>query len=343
MAVTEAFSPRCAATLQSLLRRTLGVSGLAGLCLLPQAAYAQEPLYVKNLSPISGLLGLPSQRNAGVAPMGALDLVTHVSVANNYVAESRSSELINLDGETLRLALELRYAFAEKWDVQLELPWLDHSGGQLDSLIDNWHDFWGMSDGGRSDVPRDLLDFRYQGEQAFALQDDASGIGDTTLSVNYQFFRDQSSAASLVAGYKFATGDEDDLLGSGGDDFFAALRFSGDHLADLPLRWHGQLGYLRAGSSDVLDDIQERDLWFAGLTLDWVLSERWSLLAQVDGHAAPMDSTLTAAGDEAIMLSGGVRWTFARQWSVDFVVVEDVAVETAPDVTFQASLRYSPR
>ena len=135
-------------------------------------AEAAEPLYAKNLSPVSGLLGLPSQRLAATGPAGALDLAAHASVANNYVLEIDGAEQVNLDGETLRLALELRYAFADRWDLQLEVPWLDHSGGRLDSAIDNWHDFWGMSDGGRSDAERDLLDFRYQGNGAFSLQDD---------------------------------------------------------------------------------------------------------------------------------------------------------------------------
>lgn len=320
----------------------LGVLLAAG-CVVAGPALAQEPLYVKNLSPVSGLLGLPSQRLADTSPVGTLNLAFHASVANNYVAEVRNAETVNLDGETLRLALELRYAFADDWDVQLEVPWLDHSEGQLDSLIDNWHDFWGMSDGGRSDVPRDLLDIRYEGNGAFALEDEVSGIGDTSLSLNYRFFHDASSVASIALGYKFGTGEEGEFLGSGADDAFLVVRFSGDHQADLPLRWHGQLGYLRAGNSDLLGDAQERDLWFAGLSLDWVLSPRWSLLAQVDSHAAPMDSGLTALGDEAVMLSGGVRWTFARAWALDFTVIEDVMVETAPDVTFQASLRYRPR
>ena len=64
-----------------------------------------------------------------------------------------STEYLNLDGETLRFALELRYGLAENWDLQLEVPWLEHSGGNLDRLIDDWHDLWGMSDGGRSEYP----------------------------------------------------------------------------------------------------------------------------------------------------------------------------------------------
>ena len=93
--------------------------------------------------------------------------------------------------------------------LTVNVPWIRHSGGSLDSLIDGWHAFWGMPDGGRSDVPRDLLDVRYAGNGDFILQHDAGGIGDTMLSLGYQLYRDEGSAASLVAGYKFATGDED--------------------------------------------------------------------------------------------------------------------------------------
>lgn len=310
------------------------------LLLCSAAPQAAEPLYSKNLSPVSGLLGLPSQRQAAAGPAGALNLALHTSVANHYVSEMRGDEQVNLDGETLRLALELRYALADHWDLQLELPWLDHSGGQLDSLIDNWHDFWGMTDGGRSDAPRDQLDFAYRGSGAFGLGDEVSGPGDASLSLSYQFFGDERSGASAVLGYKFATGDDDDFLGSGADDAYLALRFSGDHQSDLPLRWHGQLGYLRAGASDLIGPAQERDLWFAGLAVDWLISERWSLLGQVDGHAAPMDSGIKAVGETAILFTVGARWRFAERWSLEVSVMEDAEVETAPDVTFQASLRY---
>ena len=306
---------------------------------------AAEPLYVKNLSPVAGLSGLPAQRDAATADGGTLAVALHSSLASHYVAKSNSNEFLNLDGETLRFALELRYGLADNWDVQLEVPWLKHSGGHLDDLIDDWHDLWGMSDGGRANVPNDLLDYRYanRGGTGFSLQDSASGLGDISLSLTHAFYSNKSSVASLVLGYKFSTGDDDDFLGSGGEDAFVALRFSGPQLSDLPLIWHGQVGYLHAGDSDVLGDVQEQDLWFAGLAMDWLITDRWSLILQLDGHAAPTDSDITALGGDAALATVGVRWRFAQNWSVDVNVVEDIRVKTAPDVIFQASLRYHPR
>jgi len=313
------------------------------LVLLAPAAMASEPLYVKNLSPVAGLVGLPSQRDAQTMGSGELALALHGSLASQYVNESSASEYLNLDGETARVAFELRYGLAPDWDVQLEIPWLKQSGGNLDSVIDNWHDFWGMSDGGRSSVPRDILDYRYVSPDAgFSLQDDSSGIGDVSLSLTHAFYRDRDSVASVVVGYKAGTGDEDEFLGSGADDAYIALRFSGAQMSNLPLSWHGQAGYLRAGDSDLLDGAQEQNLWFAGLAMDWRFARDWSLIAQLDAHPAPMHSELTGVGEDAAMGTLGVRWHFSPRWSVDFSVVEDIRVETAPDVTFQASLRFRP-
>lgn len=305
-----------------------------------QGALAAEPLYVRNLSPVAGLLGLPAQRSADISPAGQFDLALHGSIASHYVVEAKTGEFLNLDGETSRLALEARYALGDNWDLQLEVPWLEHSGGSLDSLIDRWHDFWGMSDGGRSDAEQDLLNYTYLGADNFSLVEDGSGLGDTSLSLSYRFLADRNSAAAVVAGYKFATGDEDEFLGSGAADAYLALRFSGDHNGDLPLRWHGQLGYLYAGESELIETIQERHLWFAGLGLDWRIGESWSVLGQVDAHAAPADSDIKGIGDAAIMLSVGARWRFAESWVLDVSLVEDIQVETAPDVVFQAGVRW---
>ena len=321
------------------------IAALLLLALIIRPVAASEPLYAKNLSPVAGLSGLPSQRSAATLDRHSLGVALHSSIASHYRADSNLDEVLNLDGETLRFALELRYGLAQNWDIQLEVPWLDHSGGNLDSLINDWHDLWGMPDGGRKDVPDDLLDYRYAARSgaSFSLQDDASGMGDVSVSLSHAFYREDKSVASLVLGYKFGTGDEEDFLGSGADDAFIAVRFSGEHLSDLPLSWHGQAGYLRAGDSDLLEDIQERDLWFAGISVDWQVAERWSLIAQVDSHAAPVDSDITALGDEAVMLTVGGRWRFVQNWALDFSVIEDIRAETAPDVTFQASLRYHRR
>lgn len=311
---------------------------------LAQAPKPEEPLYVKNLSPVAGLLGLPSQRSAAVGEPGQWSLGLHSSVASHYVADRGRAEALNLDGETRRLALELRYAVAAGWELQLELPWVQQDGGVLDDAIDGWHDLWGMPDNGRGDVASDLLDYRYAQRQQlrFALLEESSGIGDTSLALQRHLYRDDGLDVALALGYKFGTGEPGDFTGSGESDLYAALRLSGLALADLPLDWHAQAGYLRAGELEMLGPRQERNLWFAGGALSWSFAQHWRLLGQLDAHAAPLDSALDALGSTAVLLSAGLRWAPGPRWALDFTVIEDIAVETAPDVTFQFDLRYRP-
>ncbi|PLW84158.1 hypothetical protein CWI75_02075 [Kineobactrum sediminis] len=315
---------------------------LTVLPLVALPARGAEPLYSKNLSPVAGLLGLPSPRSAALAAEGDWQLAMHGSIASHFVLDSDNGEALNLDGETYRVAMDLRYGFSPGWELQLEVPWLGHSGGSLDSAIDNWHDLWRMPDGGRSRVPRDLLDFSYRAVGSrFALTDDASGVGDITLALNRTLFTGSSLQLSAGLGYKFATGRERELLGSGAEDGFIALR-AGWVPAGSPFSAHAQAGYLRAGHSRVLANPQERNLWFAGAGLNWRALDALSLIVQLDSHSAPMESRLAALGDTALLLSVGGRWQMNPRWALDISVVEDVAVATGPDIIFQASLRFTP-
>ena len=310
--------------------------------LLGRAAQAVEPLYGKNLTPVAGLFGIPSARSAALLSTGEVAFAAHGALASHAVFDASALEALRLDGETHRFALEWRYAFAPGWEFQLELPWLSHSGGSLDALIDGWHSLWGMPDGGRDTVPRDQLDFRYQTSSAsLSLRDSASGAGDVTLALHRALVDDSEWQVSAGLGYKLATGEERELLGSGAEDAFAVLRANWAPAGSRG-QLFGQAGYLRAGQIAGLQAVQERDLWFAGVGAGWAVHERVTLLAQIDAQSAPLQSDLTALGAAALLLNVGARWQVSPRWALEAGFIEDIRVETAPDVTFQASLRFTP-
>ena len=47
-------------------------------------------------------------------------------------------------------------------------------------------------------------------------------------------------------------------------------------------------------------------------------------------------------GGSALMLGLGLRRQFTKGWAADIGFVEDISVETAPDIIFQATIRYRP-
>lgn len=308
---------------------------------LPAAA---DPLYGKDLSPVAQLIGFPAMRNAASLERGRWGAEVVTSVANNYSVDSNAREAVNFDVEFLRVATRIRFGFGAGWEIEGELPWQQNDGGELDGVIEDWHDFWNLPDGDRDEVARDLYDVGYIGPGAgFRFTEDSSGMGDASLALVKELYRTENAAISARVGAKFATGDEDDLLGSGSEDYYLSVNFSGRHLSDLPLVWHGQLGYLRAGDADVLGDIQEQDLWFAGIGLEWLTWETVHLKLQVDSHAAVADSALTQMGDTSVQLTTGLTWLFAHNWELDAAFSEDIAVDTAPDFVLQLGLRYQFR
>jgi hypothetical protein len=188
---------------------------------------AADPLYVRNLAPVAGLLGFPVLRDAAVLGPRALVLEVNSSAANTQSSDRNGTETIVLDGETWRLAPRLRYGFARGWELEAELPWQRHSGGELDALIENWHELWDLPDGNRDEVPRDQLFYGYRGAHAdFTQSDSASGFGDASLALVRQLWSTPHSTLSLRGSAKFATGDEDDWLGSGSEDYALGVNVS---------------------------------------------------------------------------------------------------------------------
>ena len=304
-----------------------------------------DPLYSKNLAPLEGLFGFPSLRNAQVLGRGQFSSAVHSSISNNYSVDVRGDESVNFDGETLRFALRGAIGLGAGWELEAEVPWMKHHGGELDKTIEDWHDFWNLPDGNRDDVPRDLIDFSYQGPGAsFAMRRDVDGWGDLNLALVKEVWSDEGATISARAGIKLGTGDEDELIGSGSEDYYLAFNFSGNHASDVPIVWHGQLGYLRAGDADLLGDIQEQDLWFASLGMEWRTWDKVHLKVQIDSNAAVADSATTQLGDDSVQITAGLGWLFAAGWEAEFSFSEDIAVDTAPDFVVQFGVRYrAPR
>jgi len=345
--VTDVVSPLMRFTLVARQARSaIALSiGLVAMMTVPHAASDPEanPIWVENLSPLSGLVALPAMRTANVKAGWKVD--THVAIASQFVVDQKAGESVFFDGETTRATLALEYGWSADWSLRLSLPWVSQDPGFLDGVINDWHQVFGMPDGGRTRYPNQQLSYRYSNgnQTSDLLQQSNNGVGDVRLELNHALYRAPGQVVSVSLGYKAPTGDEGRLTGSGESDVFAALRFSGDHLSDLPLTWHGQMGYTYAGRSELLGSRQKQNLWFLGLGLDWQIAERWSLLAQYDAHAGIIDSDIDALGaTPAGMLSAGIRWRPSSQWAIDASFIEDVVVSSAPDVTFQATLRWTP-
>jgi hypothetical protein len=308
---------------------------------LVQAAATAEtfeaPVASRNLSPVAMNLGVPVLRSGAGFDGGRRTLAASLHWASHSLRERTGGEYLEFDGETQRVDVALRAGLGWGLTLDINLPWLRHSGGSLDSLIDGWHGFWGLPDGARDDQPRDRLLFAHQGAGEFRLDDSASGIGDAEFALAKTVAAGSGWALSAFAHLKIDSGSADDFTGSEATSLGGGLRFSARRCLVEALTCH-----LQAGLVDVGDlrygTVADARVPFAGLSLALRLPGDLALLAQLDAHDNPYRSAVL--GDPGAVLWGtlGLRWQPTRRWRVEGAFSEDLAVGSAPDITFLLNL-----
>jgi hypothetical protein len=291
-----------------------------------------EPLHVRNLNPLVAVFGLPAWDT--VAPGNRIGV--SLEVANHYRLSARGDDVLILDGETVRTNVSFSHGFAQGWSIGAELPYYRIGGGVLDDLIDGWHSAFALPDGGRNNRPEGELLFRIGDGRSdfFELNSPASALGDAQLKVAKTVGRDGEFI--MQGAVKLPTGDASRLTGSGSTDLSLTLL----RAASLPARrrpagYYWGVGVVRAGNPDRIDFAAKTWVYTAVVGGSWQPWRRFGLKAQLDVHSPFYDSQLEEIGESAIQATFGAWMRSGRRGIVEFAMVEDLEVSTAPDVVVQ--------
>jgi hypothetical protein len=303
-----------------------------------------EPFQVRNLSPAAQVHGLPVAETPRLLAKGRTRISAQFDLASNATFNSRGGEDIIFDGETFIATLGIRYGMTEQLQLGIDLPWIRHSEGFLDSFIDSWHDFFGLSKGDRDALGKDNLNYSYtrNAEELFLVDQSKDGLGDLRLNLAWNFKSTDRSAYTLRTQLKAPTGDADKLTGS--DAWDASLSVSAQHdmtlFGDQGAVWWGAGGSW-LGDGDVVEDSVEEFAvsgWLGGgwAPLDWL-----ALKLQLGSHTALYDSGLTELGDPALVLTLGGTIGLGEKTVLDVGVGEDLVVDASPDVTLHLAIKHS--
>lgn len=300
------------------------------------------PLPAANLAPLTQLTALPRDTALAFRPADDRSARLSVDVANHFAGDRAGQARVLFDGETYRTTLSLQGRYRRlAW--RLALPWVAHNGGILDGAIDPWHETFDMPEGGRPAAPRDRILFRVvdpTGKEVLRLDRAVSGPGDVAGSLGYAL-TGESAPVGLELGMRLEapTGNRRDLLGSGGWD--GTLWLSARHEGALPpgryaLSVSG--GGVFSGESPVPGLSHRHRVGYGRLFAGWAPGDRLRLGAQLDMHGGFYNSSLGPLGRTAaeLRVHGGVHLG-SRTW-LRAGFSEDVAVGTAPDVTFHFAL-----
>lgn len=296
----------------------------------------------RNSGAATAQAGLPRARSAELPAAGGIRAELLFELASQFTQDTEQGEDAILDVETTTVVLALEHGLSEDWSLGLEIPWVRHGGGVLDGVIDDYHDLFGFSDGGRSRAPQDRVFLAWQddGRLRFGLFEQRSGIGDVRIHLARSLLAETDRRLTLRAGLELPTGSADDLIGSDSLDTHVGL-----HLTDRRLlaTWgwtlHLSAGLLFQGDDEITGDAREPLAGWANWTLAWPLTERWTLKGQLDTHTATADSALRQIGGWSVQGGLGLAYRLRRDFVLEGGFIEDLRPGSAPDVAFQVALR----
>jgi len=295
---------------------------------------------------LTGVFGFPESTEGGhTAGRGQQAWESSFIIASHNTDETHDGEDLRLDGETTRLALTYRYGLSDKLDIGIEVPYLWHRAGNLDSMIDKWHDILPFVGGGaRATREQDQLEFFYADSQTTLLDvtDDARGIGDIRLLTGWRLSESENHSTALRFSIKLPTGDSKELSGSGGTDISLGIASDVSNF----LRYTKLSSFYRAnvtyiGEPDRLADRYKKFVGQFSAGLSYHAHRNVDLKLQGRVRSAVYDSEADNLGAMSVSMTFGADFRVSDHYRIVLSVGEDLKPKTAPDVSFQIALRYA--
>lgn len=303
-------------------------------CLACLSSLSADVLTIPNQSPLTAIFGVPSPYDFS-DQQGVMDV--QFTVANHFVPRSSRHEFLLLDGETRRLQISLQKELQAGWQLRAVIPFLRHSGGGLDSFVNDWHQFFGLPESGRPRVENDRLLFYYRVDDTVLLDitDPVSGLGDVSLQAIHHDAGQQNKILRL--GVKLPTGEARSLLGSGAADGF--IDYSRKlALSDIPLQLAMTAGLALLGKSHLFPQ-QQAAVVYASANAGLRLGSRWHALLQLALQSPVLESDLHVLSTWPLQALAGFSYQVKHSGKLIFALSEDPDYGTSSDVVLSVGWR----
>ncbi|MCD4656304.1 MAG: DUF3187 family protein [Planctomycetes bacterium] len=256
-----------------------------------------------------------------------------------------------IDGETTRM--ELRFALGVRDDLEFELAYAGfwRGGGIFDGIIENFHDFFRITQSRRNNYPRNKLAFLLDPKDPdtrYIITDNSAGFGagDILLKLKYQIIESRFNyrpAMTFSVITKVPVGNADDYF------TVRAFEFCG-HLTIRQRITHRAFIYTAIGltytNADKIWEVEIRPTrWFWFIGLEWRIAYHWTLNLQYE-----WESGIARPKEYEKMLSWSTNLvTFAIQWRpeidrdyfIEFATNENTLFHSnTPDIAFHVAIKY---
>jgi hypothetical protein len=300
------------------------------------AAEGGGPIAIRNQFAPGLFFLYPTPEAARVLDPGRFEIGTNAAYSSVFNQEKNGPAQLLLDFEVLRWAFNARWGVRDRFDVDVEVPFLYFTDGFLDQFVKDYHDFFGFPQGGRDQAPNNK--FRYVvssgGKTLYHTPDPGTfALSDTVLNARYRILPEKEVWPGLVfkASVKVPTGSSSGGFGSGHLDYGGFFlmeknwsRFSayGNAGAVIP-------GPLTGADSSVIAPQPFGVFVIAGeyRFVDW-----FSMVLQMDSNTRPYQrAPFPLFTEHATEIGGGFRFKIAQRGSLEIGFVDGFG--SVPDFT----------
>ena len=300
-------------------------------CLVNNAYAASIGLNTRDQNPMLQAYYLPAidiQRNKGWTHSHSL------YITNTFQKEDEGNEVLRIDGENYRYDFSLAYQ-TDKWRISTIMPFIANKGGSLDGLIEDWHDFFGLPQGGRTSNPDDQLNLSYtrNGTTIFQQTEAESDIGDLAITLNYRLAHEGESSTEISLGLELPTGSVDS--NSGNEEIDVGFWFSKTGRLTENTILYGLAGLSLPGKGGQLEDQIQDQIWLAQAGTEYQFTSSIIGIMQFDFHTATLKSTELTAFGNSLQIQLALQFkNWFDNYHIDLFFSEDIMVKSAPDITF---------
>ncbi|MBY6096045.1 DUF3187 family protein [Ferrimonas balearica] len=291
------------------------------------------PLYVKAQSPLQAQSFTPMMRNAQQLNAGEWAYTLSGTIASVW-AETPD---YMMDYYHNSLDLGLRYAPAERWEIELAYQYRFAADNGLDSLTEGFHDLFGIGQNGRDKVPQDR--FYISSEKYGVLLEDFEGETLTNMIsgyLGYQWLDQGAHALSTGLGLSY------NHVSSGPFALHSFEQLVQANYRYAPSERHRL--YLTLGAShrnldEVVGGIGINDwAYMYGMAYQYRFHPRHSLLLEYHGFSGETDDVneLDSLSHEVLL---GYRYHL-KQGAIEFTMIENIFnMDNSTDIAFTLAYR----
>ena len=265
--------------------------------------------------------------------------VSHsVYLTNAFQSNQQGNETLILDVENYRYDFSIAYQ-KKKLRLSATLPLIFNEDGIFDDAIEDWHDFFGLTQGGRTSRPHNQLGITYtrNGETFFSQTNATNDIGDIAVSLSYSLSDSNKNFSTFSLAIDLPTGSEKNISGNGAVD--TALWLSQAYRASKLTRLYGLYGISLPGKGGQLERLRKSTVWVGQIGLEQQLYPGWNAILQFDAHTAFIEGSQLRALGHSLQVQIGLRvMKITEHHDIDLFFSEDILVGSAPDITIGVRL-----